>query len=402
MDRIIREIVEACPRRLAASEDERRAHDMLRAELDAVPGVETRFHDFRYSTHIYANLALHFFVALVGTALLFFSPWLALSLHLLAALSYYLDTTKRALILRRLFPFRPSRNLIATLPAQDELRLRILIIAHIDAAYTGKIFHPDMIRSATQPPRLLRWTRKSLQVAWISVLALALVDGLVLALELSIPLMVAAGLLSIPSLLTVVLNMDVVIRNTIVPGANDNLTGCAGCLELAKRFSAQPLDPNHTELVFIATGAEEASTGGALALANDARALGWSPQDTIVLGVDGLSNGELRGMQDGELFSMPAAPWLLEDIAEVAATDDRFGPVKPFDIPSGGTDVKPFLVRGFDGICIGCVDPDIGAPRHYHWPSDTPDNLDLEQLAVSIDFVEGLVRHIAQSHSIQR
>jgi len=43
-------------------------------------------------------------------------------------------------------------------------------------------------------------------------------------------------------------------------------------------------------------------------------------------------------------------------------------------------------------MTFGCVDPDIGAPRNYHRPSDSVANLDLEQLERSLGQIEAYLR----------
>jgi hypothetical protein len=49
---------------------------------------------------------------------------------------------------------------------------------------------------------------------------------------------------------------------------------------------------------------------------------------------------------------------------------------------------------GWPGIALVCIDPDIGAPRHYHHPTDTPDNLDMTQFVLSVDYIEAVVRRL--------
>jgi hypothetical protein len=66
-------------------------------------------------------------------------------------------------------------------------------------------------------------------------------------------------------------------------------------------------------------------------------------------------------------------------------------------IPSGATDSLPFLVRGWDTVCLSCIDPVIGAPRHYHSPTDTWSNIDERELESSIDYAEKFLRKLAAS-----
>ncbi|MFT7625203.1 MAG: hypothetical protein ACI9WU_004394 [Myxococcota bacterium] len=390
---LIRTIVDSCPDRLAGSASELRAQEILKAEMDAA-GTQTELRPFRYNTHLYATLALHFGLAVLATALVWVSAALAFALHLLVAVSYTLDSSRRARILRRLMPFVDSQNLVATLPARAALRLRLVFVAHADAAYTGIVFNPNVVHHATKQPPIaaLGFMRKGLRVATVSVLLLAVLDLLVV-LGVGVPAWIFWPL-TIPAFLAFALNFEVVLRNTLVPGANDNLTGCAANVILAERLADRPDD---VELVFVASGAEEAGCGGAWGLALD-KAADWSTDNTVILGIDGLSNGKIRWFEDGEVLPMPPAQKLIAAVESAAAADPRFAEVERYEIPTGATDCSPFLAMGYHAVCIGCVDPWIGAPKHYHLPTDTPDNLDVEQYDLSIDFVEAAARSIIAAY----
>mgnify|MGYP002624507492 CR=1 FL=1 len=41
------------------------------------------------------------------------------------------------------------------------------------------------------------------------------------------------------------------------------------------------------------------------------------------------------------------------------------------------------------------IDRHLGTPRNYHLPSDTPDNLDYDEVIETIDFTEQLVHSLA-------
>ena len=122
--------------------------------------------------------------------------------------------------------------------------------------------------------------RKGLALATFSLLVIA-------ALEVAMLLVPGAAnvlrgitwLLAIPSIAAFLLNLDVVVRNHVVPAANDNLSGCVATLELARRLAGHL--PDGIELVTVITGCEEAGAGGATNLARDFVASGrWSPKNT--------------------------------------------------------------------------------------------------------------------------
>ena len=130
-------IIQSCPRRVAGSDSERQAHALMARDAQAL-GLTTSLEPFRFNRSIYANMALHFLIATCATGLLAVSPAAALGVHLLVGVSYWLDANKKAKLLRRLFPFHDSQNLVATKPATAPLRHRLVFVAHIDAAFTGR------------------------------------------------------------------------------------------------------------------------------------------------------------------------------------------------------------------------------------------------------------------------
>jgi len=382
-------------RRLAGTATEKAAQASLGADLEAA-GFRLEWRPFRFSQSLYASLMLHFGLATLGTGVGLWRPWLGAAQHALVALSYGLESMRRGLLLRSLLPNITSQNLLAVKPAKAALRRRLVLVSHADAAFTGLVFSPALIKlAAGQPPPGLGWFRKQLGLATATVAALAVLE-LIAALGLWIVPTWLLGALSIPAALVFLLNLDVVLRDRVVPGAADNLSGCAACVELATRLEGRL--PDDVELVIVISGSEEAGTGGALRLAEAMdRSREWSPAETIVLGLDGLTNGALHFLEEGELWRLPVPPALEAAVRDTSAEHPAQPAVSRFVIPAGATDALPFLVRGFPAVTLTCIDPGVGSARHYHHPTDTSSNLDVTQLAASIDFAERLIVRLAKS-----
>lgn len=391
---LLTRIVDLCPRRSSGSEDERRAAAIMAKELAAI-GLDTDLESFEWNESLYQMMALHFGVGSLGTLISPVAPHVAFALHLLAGGSYFLDSTKRAHLLRRLLPYRESHNVVATLPAEGEPALRIVFLAHLDAAFTGILFEPATVGRFEKlaPPHPLSFLRRGLALATYSQFALAGFDLLRMMLgPLTLPLRPLEHLIGVPGYIAFLSNLQVVLEDQVVPGANDDLTGVVALPVLAARLAEGK--PPDVELVFVATGCEEAGTGGALALASR-HAEGWDRDRTVIVGLDSLANGELRLFdREGEVVQRECPRWLVAAAERVVAADPRFDEVRGFSIPVGGTDVGPFLAKGYDGICLGCVDPQLGTPRHYHLPEDTPANLDWDKISFCIDFADAFVREI--------
>ncbi|MBK8257110.1 MAG: M20/M25/M40 family metallo-hydrolase [Polyangiaceae bacterium] len=391
----ISRVVEEAPRRMATSADERRAQEITREEMEKC-GLVTEFRPFRWNRSLYANLALHFGLGALGSLAAVKSPALGLALHGAALVSFAADTSRKAFLLRRLFPFAESQNLVGRVPSKEAPRLRIVFLAHADAAFTGLLFQPEFVKRVASKPGSPLY--KSLRIATLALLGLCAIDGLELATGKSTALQVARGVLTLPSFLAGALNLDVVVRNQIVPGAADDLSGVAGLLLLARRLAGRV--PDDVELVYVATGCEESGLGGAQALADQMRGE-WSPDNTVIVGMDGLANGDLSYYEEGEVFPVPIPEWLRGALEKAAASDADLASVRGFNIPVGGTDAVPFAVAGYPAVTIGCVDLKMGIPRHYHVPTDTPENLEADQIPRSLTMVERLVGEIISDRTGQ-
>lgn len=392
---LIRHLCDDVPPRRAGTAAERQAHEVVVAELARL-GVASDLEPFEFVDNLYAVLALHFGIGTLGWAVGGRRPLLGAALHALAGGSYWADTERRAEVLRRAFPQRRSQNLVATLPATSgTTRLRVVTLAHIDAAYTGVLFDPRFVRTFAHKGVRAPWPARSLGVATeaelaaaVSCVARAALGGRGRALRR------AEHALALPALLAFLLNGQIVVRDETVPGACDNLTGVAATVLLARRLLADR-HPD-VEHVLVVTGAEEAGTGGARRLLA-AHRHEWDPATTVVLGIDGLSNGELFWAVEGELGPKPVVPWLADALRTAAASDARFADVGPYELPVGSTDAMPFTCAGYPATSVICVDLEQGSPRHYHHPSDTPDNLDWGRFAESVDFAEAVIREVVRA-----
>lgn len=373
------------PTRLTGTPEEKRVQEAIAERLGAA-GYRATFQPFEFPPHIYGSLAMHFGLAL---ALVFLAPSAPIAAglgHILVALSFYSEAVLRTHVLRLLWPTVATQNLLLTLTPEGPITRRIVLLAHVDSAFTGLMFHPPILKEvAKPPPSFLPFLKKQLLLPFVCVLVLA-------ALELAgvaAPIW-ARVLLSIPITIAFLLNADVVLRDRVVPGAADNLTGCAAQIILAEAWAESP-EPG-VEVVFAFTGAEEAGTGGAAHLS---RTAGWDRENTEVLVLDTLSNGDLFLLEEGELFRVPQPPSLVV-AARAAATDAGLPAPETYAVPAGATDALPFLVQGYRALALTCIDPEQHAPRNYHHPNDTADRVDPEQLRASTKVAMALLRRLGR------
>lgn len=386
---LLTEIVQRFPARRAGSADERGAQQHLAKELEAAGG-EVQTLSFEWPPHLYAGLALNYGLGALGAALSKRYPAAGLLLTGLSAASAVTELSRKGLVLRRLLGAVASQNVLATFRAPGDPpgpKHRLVLLAHADSAYTGFIFRPEVLRATLRPlPAPLAFLHKQLRLPTVALGGLSALAALRLAGFGGRWLDVATILMALPPAIVAALNLEVVIRDEIVPGAADNVSGCVAVVALARRLASKL--PPGTELVCVITGSEEAGTGGAWSLARDMEAV-WPKDRTTVLSIDTMSNGDLVQLEEGELWRIPVPERLAEAIAETSAEPGMLS-VRNFIIPAGATDALPFLARGYEAVGLTCIDPEIRAPRHYHHPTDTPENVDPQELLRSIDFAERL------------
>jgi acetylornithine deacetylase/succinyl-diaminopimelate desuccinylase-like protein len=390
---LIERLEEECPRRESTSADEERAQDILGDELAAI-GLDVEKFSFRYSRSLYSVLALHYAIATLGSAFYLWQPLIGAALHLFVALAYLLDCHYRGFILRYCVPWGTSHNIVARLPATSGVtRRRIVFVGHADAAPTGWMFAPQFLRHVHKPwPNSLYLLRKQMLGSTLALLLLATLGVIRATTGYWFPYMYYGFTLA--SLIPLILLLQIVWTNRTVPGANDNLSGCAAVVLLADRFATQPLPD--TECVFVITGCEEAGRGGAWALEQQMRGV-WDPKTTTIIGLDTLSGGKLRYHIEGEILPIWPSKELVQAIDTVAEDDERFAGISPYHAPAGATDIAPFVCKGYDGACITRIDPNNDLPPNYHTPADNIENLNASDVRDAVDFAERLARTIAAS-----
>ena len=393
---LVERIVAECPNRYPGSRDEHRAQVILRAQLTRLGGTAT-WRRFRFCRSLYLTLGSHFALAVVATALFFVNPLVAAVMHVLLAVSYIADSNRWFYALRSLLPKATASNLLVTFAPRKKMRRRIVISAHADAAPTGWMFQQSGLGSVEKTPKLLRQLGRPLLIAVIGLGVVAAIEIRTWASGYYWPTNPGAFYgFSFYFLVLAVLNLQVWWKNQTVPGANDNLSSCSALPVLAKRLKA--VQPDDVELVFVVAGCEESGTGGAYQLAKELRGQ-WNADETDFIVLDSIGGGELCLFQEGEMIPWKIPEHLQDAVLEVAQCEERFKKIVLFPLPAGATDAIAFLSQGFKAVCLGRIDRHLGTPRNYHLPSDTPENLDYDEVMETVDFTEQLALFLANAEA---
>lgn len=342
MERLVSDL--AALTRDSAGAGERAAALLVRAHLRE-RGVDGELRPFRYQGTYAAAHALHAVAGLLGGPA-----------ALAALASLELEASGRAQWLRRLLPAAEGTNLIARVPARGQRRATVALVAHLDAARTGLVWHPRLVALSTDLAR--RRTSGFMGLTALGFLLAAPKRTRVLGRAL-----LATSILA---------DLDIA-RSPTVPGANDNATGVAAVCELLAEGPREGL-----ELVGVFPGCEESGMGGMAAFLRDER-------PDFVVGLDTLGCGTpIVCAAEGTMLAHRYDP---ADVALVPEAAERWR-------IGGWTD--PVLARfaGIPAVSILSRGPD-GPFTNYHRMSDTPEHVDWESVRQCLSCARGLLERLA-------
>ena len=369
MDETLREVVgRLAPLvRRAGSEDEARAAEWL-AERMAPARIEVE--DFRDG---YART----FGLLAAAMALTRRRWVAA----VAAAALVEDVENGPQLARRLLaPKRQTQNVVAEIGSGERT---LVVLAHHDAAPSGVIFDQSLHRSlAARFPGFVERTDTGAPIWWP-----------VLAGPLAI-LLGRRRLGGAISALGVALFADIA-RNRIVPGANDNLTGCAVLVALAGRLRERPVPG--LRVLLVSCGAEEVLQGGIRPfLRRHRRSL--DPERTWFLNLDTVGSPRLV-LLEGE------GPFRMQDYRDpafrdlIAATAEQAGiPLKRGMRARASTDSVIPSRAGYPTATLCSVDA-VKAIPNYHLMSDTPANVDFGTVQRALDLTEAVARALTSEEA---
>jgi hypothetical protein len=264
-----------------------------------------------------------------------------------------------------MLPHRSTWNVVAEAGDPDAART-VVFVAHHDAAHSGLVFHPALPRKAMElMPRQHEKANQSVPIifgVFLGPLLLAL-WGLIGARWLW-----RAGMFFSVGATAFMANIG---ASRVVPGANDNLSAVAVLVALAQELGERP--PDAVRVLLVSTGSEESFMEGMQAFGR--RHFPELPRETTefvcleCVGSPHLCVVEGEGMLRMRDYT--------ESSREALA---RAGAAAGVELRRGlrtvaATDALIALNAGYPSCTLGGVD-ETKFPSNYHWPSDTPDNLD--------------------------
>ena len=272
-----------------------------------------------------------------------------------------------------------SHNLIAIKKAKGEIKKRIIFSGHIDSAYEWTVF-----RKFGPIVNVL-----GLVLAFIGSVA-SLIVGIVLTINGSSSLLPYFLLLFfLPGYLCLFAFSNF---KRVVPGANDNLTGCAGSVALLKYLKEEGLEFENTEVQAVLMGSEEAGLRGAKAWTKKYSKEYNDPHvETVFIGLETFRDIDhiYNYVKDlsGTIKHNSKAIALIDKVA-LALYGKTF---KHASVYIGASDAAAVTQGGMCAGAIAAMDP---APaRYYHTREDDENNLSPECIAKCMDIVITLVKN---------
>ncbi|MFD4440235.1 M20/M25/M40 family metallo-hydrolase [Nocardia sp. NPDC058519] len=288
------------------------------------------------------------------------------------AAAYELEVSGRLNVVKRLLPARRGTSVWARIPAEGTPRRTLVLAAHHDAAHMGMVWHPHAVAGS----RLLaKSTGRALPSHAMPLAALAA------AAMPSRKVRAAAGVIMATSAALMIQSM----RSPTAPGANDNASGVAAVLEVARRLVLDPLPD--TTVVIVFPGGEEAANGGIRDWLHKTRRH-LDPANTLVVNLDAVGSHGPLGVARREGLTNRSHAGAVDRAMQAAAELNI--PIDEIAIPNA-TDAAVMTVAGLPTVSLLSVEN--GWISNLHQPSDTVDNVDW----TTVHNAARLTGHIAQT-----
>lgn len=298
--------------RLSGTRGEARAAEYIRNAFENY-GLEVRIQEFRFVERGIRRRAVSLLMIVALLLTLFASPLQALGVWAVALAGWWMFP--------QVLPKARSANLIATAETANPSRT-FIFMAHYDSARCKLKCCPEIVRIVVRPLLLL--------FSAFLLLRLLLPGGW--------PVMWALS--ALPLLMVLGARYASGSTRRLSPGANDNASGVAVMLELARCVDKNP--PKDTQVIFVATGGEEQGLEGARKLARS----GLLPAEASIINLDGVGFGSQSYYIEGNglLRRLRTSPELNRELIE-AGRRLRLE-VKPWWAAHARHDHVPFLRKG--------------------------------------------------------
>jgi Peptidase family M28 len=283
---------------------------------------------------------------------------------------------------RRTLPQRRAHQVLAEAGPADAERT-VVVMSHHDAAHTAFFFNPEITETVgAAAPWVFEQNDTSPPLMWPVVGGPALVAaGAALG---------SRGLTGLGTFLSAgsAAFMAHIGAGEVVPGANDNGTGCIAALALAEALAERP--PENTRILFLSTSEEALCEGMGMFMERHAHEL---PVDrTFFLCLDTLGSPNLLVLRGEGMLKLREYP--AESLELLDSTAEELGiELMPNLRLRNATDGIFPLAAGYQCVSVASCNR-WKNPSNYHWKTDVPENVDYATVADAIRLSEAVIRKL--------
>lgn len=371
IDFVLREITHIChdmKKRAPGSEREREAAAYMAESLEKDCGCK----DVRIETfqeHPASFYSYFYFSATFDTlcAVSFFiRPWLSILFGGLALILFLFHFVLYRKPIDPFFPEKESVNVTAVKKCSGEIKQRVFLNGHMDAAWEFPLnYHFGGV--VFEIPGIMATVGVFFYIT-LSIFALCGAGSWTRLAGL-------CGILFVPFFLLLTITYN---PKRVVDGANDNLSGCYIGIAILREMERRGICLAHTEVGVILTGSEEAGLRGAKAWAR-AHQDDFQDVPTYIISFDTIHDPKQLAVNTRDLNSTVQSDPELCDLFLQAAAEAGV-PCKKGIVPlfGGSTDSAAFTQGGFRSIGITGLNHVL--EDYYHTRRDSYDNMNEEAL----------------------
>jgi hypothetical protein len=283
---------------------------------------------------------------------------------------------------RRMLRQRSAHHVLAQVGPADAERT-IVVLAHHDAAHTAFFFNPAITETVGEnAPWVFENNDTSPPLMWPVVAGPAVVAaGAALGSRklTGLGTFISAGSAAF---------MAHIGAAQIVPGANDNGTGCIAQVALARTLAESP--PENTRILFVSTSEEALCEGMGLFMERHAHEL---PADrTFFLCLDTIGSPKLLVLRGEGMLKLREYPAAALELFDSTAEELRIELVPNLRLRNATDGVFP-LAAGYQCVSVASCNQ-WKNPSNYHWKTDTPENVHYDTVADAIRLSEAVIRKL--------
>jgi peptidase M28-like protein len=287
---------------------------------------------------------------------------------------------------RRLLPRRSAHHVLAEIGPPDAERA-VVLMAHHDAAHTAFFFNPAITETVGESaPWVFENNDTSPPLMWPTVAGPAIVAAGAALDSRKLTTLGAAVSAAAAAF------MAHIGAGDVVPGANDNGTGCIAQIALARALAEMP--PENTRVLFLSTSEEALCEGMGLFMERHASEL---PVDrTFFLCLDTVGSPNLLALRGEGMLNLREYP--AQSLELIDSTADELGIEMPFRnlrLRNATDGIFP-LAAGYQCVSIASCN-EWKNPTNYHWKTDMPDQVDYETVADAVRLSEAVIRKLDAS-----